>query len=1177
MALRVETQAEPIPGYTLIERIGGGGFGEVWKAVAPGGIFKAIKFVYGNVETTGSDDCQRAKQELKALSRVRTVRHPYILSLERYDIINGQLLIVMELADRNLWDRFRECNSQGLPGIPREELLRYMEETAEALDLMNIEYQLQHVDIKPQNLFLVHNHAKVADFGLVKDLEGRMASVTGGVTPVYAAPETFDGWVSRYCDQYSLAIVYQELLTGQRPFTGAGLRQLILQHLQASPNLSSLPEADRPAIARALSKNPDDRFPTCLELVRALRAATGTAAANRTHTIPKSQPGTSSARELLECQTTPHKGDQAKESSEPDAQSADLYTVPPSSAHSQLYTRWINVHEKEEPQAEEPPRAREAPEELRGEGLLFPALILGLGQLGLGVLQRLRRKIHAECGSLEQVPNMKLLYVDTDLESLRQAAKGDAAAALTPHEVLAAKLNRPSHYLRSQDERKRIEPWFDLKMLYRIPRTLATAGLRPLGRLAFFDNYRLISRRLRNELEVCTFPDNLETAIQNTGLGLRSNRPRVYVITGLAGGTGGGIFLDLAYLLRKLLGDLGYQRPEVVGVFLLPRVDRQPTSSLAIGNAFAALTELNHFSSPKNIFTARFAENEAPVRDEDAPYSRCFMLSLPEVSDEQATCHRLSLTADFLFRELATPMGRAADESRSETQVFSMPSRTLLCQTFGLRRMAWPRRALIGNAARSLCREVVERWMSKEADGVRASVQTSVAGLWQREELSGEQLMARLQAACTTALGQTPEAAFEQVIGPLATLNPQNLDECVSRISEALTQIEQIVGKPNETMGEHPGSLSEPLQAEADATTSAWGDLLSGFALELIEQPEYRLAGAEEAVRQMISTIEGILQHYESLNKELLTRASEASSQVNNLLATVRATPAGNRKLTAFLSNLIELIRVYPKWRVQSLLLQRLTSILVSSRGRLSDHLRELNFCRSRMRELQDSFQDGEADGLLEEELAAQRTLFPANARSLQEATEALLGTITPEEIQRLDHRIQEVLREQFSTLADVCLSSSNLLPNLRAAMRGVAETYVASQLEGTSLAEMFFQQLEAGRQAADELMSVFNEASPDVTSDRAGSREVYILAVPPGAQSQRFVETVKQTFPDLKWAVTTSKDDIVFYHELQEVRLSDLEQVGPAAFEAYRQIATAEHFTPHSRTDVIQWLAPSA
>src|ERR1700704_1483901 len=121
----------------------------------------------------------------------------------------------MELADRTLSGCFKQFRGQGLPGVPRLELLGYLDEAAEALDLMNSLYQLQHLDIKPQNLFLVHQHVKVADFGLVKDMEGSQASVTGGITPVYAAPETFDGRVTRFSDQYSLAIVFQELLTGQ--------------------------------------------------------------------------------------------------------------------------------------------------------------------------------------------------------------------------------------------------------------------------------------------------------------------------------------------------------------------------------------------------------------------------------------------------------------------------------------------------------------------------------------------------------------------------------------------------------------------------------------------------------------------------------------------------------------------------------------------------------------------------------------------------------------------------------------------------------------------------------------------------------------------------------------------------------------------------------------------------
>src|SRR5262249_22048731 len=138
------------------------GFGEVWRAEAPGGILKAIKFVFGDLETIDIGKAG-AQQELKSLARVKAVRHPFLLSLERFDIIAGQLLIVTELADRDLWARFRECLTRGLAGIPRDELLGYMEEAAEVLDLMNNQYDLQHMDVKPQNLCLMHNHVKVAD------------------------------------------------------------------------------------------------------------------------------------------------------------------------------------------------------------------------------------------------------------------------------------------------------------------------------------------------------------------------------------------------------------------------------------------------------------------------------------------------------------------------------------------------------------------------------------------------------------------------------------------------------------------------------------------------------------------------------------------------------------------------------------------------------------------------------------------------------------------------------------------------------------------------------------------------------------------------------------------------------------------------------------------------------
>src|SRR5581483_4112074 len=82
------------------------------------------------------------------------------------------------------------------------------------------------------------------------------------------------GTISPRSDQYSLAIVYMELLTGQRPYNGKNARLLAQQHMNEAPDLRALPESDRPILNRALAKDPNKRFPNCLGFVRALYTAT---------------------------------------------------------------------------------------------------------------------------------------------------------------------------------------------------------------------------------------------------------------------------------------------------------------------------------------------------------------------------------------------------------------------------------------------------------------------------------------------------------------------------------------------------------------------------------------------------------------------------------------------------------------------------------------------------------------------------------------------------------------------------------------------------------------------------------------------------------------------------------------------------------------------------------------
>ncbi|HVS34775.1 MAG TPA: tubulin-like doman-containing protein [Gemmataceae bacterium] len=1187
MAVRIESQAEPIPGYKLIERLGGGGFGEVWKCEAPGGLHKAIKFVFGDLSgapsdcvTTNGEGGHRAKQELKALSRVKTVRHPFILSLERYDIIDGQLLIIMELADRNLWDRYRECRTQDLPGIPREELLGYMEEAAEALDLMNNQYQLQHLDIKPQNLFLVYQHVKVADFGLVKDLEGMQASVTGGVTPVYAAPETFDGWVSRFSDQYSLAICYQELLTGRRPFAGANVHQLIVQHLQAAPDLSPLPAGDQPIIGRALSKNPDERHPTCLEMVRLLRRAACPAesaddlaerlAARPTQPTPASDLLRTPERETGTAGNTPAE--------------ATASIRGPSDSHPGLT---LSIRGADGAVLQEALAAvRKAPPEIRGEGALFPALVVGVGAVGMTVLQQLRESVHRRFGSLSDAAHLRLLLLDTDPDVVRAATAGRPGAALSANEVLLTPLNRPSYYFKLRDGRVSFDSWFNRRMLYRIPRSQVTTGVRALGRLAFHDNYRTIVRRLQAELEALLEPQALTNAANKSGLGVRSNRPRIYLVVNLAGGTGGAVFIDLAYTLRAMLRQMGYAQPEVIGLLLLPPVDRHRTRVLPLGNACAALTELSHYSSPSTVFKARYHEREAPVQDAEPPFSRCFLLPMPDEADETATRELVDSAGQFLYRDLCTALGKAADLGRAGLSAPPWEQRGMFYQTFGMYHLAWPRHALLREAGRKLCQRMVQRWMSKDSKPLRDAVQTYVQEQWTLYELGAETLIGRLRESCEDLLRKAPEDAFVDILGPLLQHYAPLAGRGGSRQRQegsgpelnipdpapVLAELEGLIGMPREEgIGDVPGALVRRLREASEKVVTEWGQKLAEISVHLIEEPEYRLAGAEEAVRQLVATIEQILQRQEPLARELAAKAAHSYERLQALFGPVKF---GRRPTPPPAAEIVELLRAYPKLRYQSLVMQHTSSTLLSLRGHLSDELREINFCRVRLTEL-NRLLEAPADGT-ESEARAGRLVLPSGCKDLGQAVDEFLARIGPEALLELDVRTQAMIHRDFVALVHICLASTNLLTNVETAMMATAQAFAGELLGETNAADHFLEQHPDEEAAMDEAAAYFDEAHPELGPRKApAGSEICVIATPPGPSGDRVLELTRAALPEVEFAPAASDDDVFFYREVSHLPLSELDLLGAAGQDAYRQMSAAEDFTPHTRTDVDFGAAP--
>jgi serine/threonine protein kinase/Flp pilus assembly protein TadD len=263
----------PVPGYRLIERIGIGGSGEVWAAEGPGGFAAALKFVR---LPAGPRDV-----DLRAIEILREVRHPNLLAGFGSWLVDGILILAMERADGSLWDRALEAVGSGRPGIPRDELVGLMADAARGVDFLNEHRHvsgdrkglgIQHCDLKPQNILLVGGGVKVADFGAARWMGEAITGISGkNWTPAYAPPEFFVGVVTRHSDQYSLAVTYCQLRGGRFPFVGDA-PALMTGHVMHPPDLSMLDEPERPAVARALAKLPEDRWPDCRSFFEALRA-----------------------------------------------------------------------------------------------------------------------------------------------------------------------------------------------------------------------------------------------------------------------------------------------------------------------------------------------------------------------------------------------------------------------------------------------------------------------------------------------------------------------------------------------------------------------------------------------------------------------------------------------------------------------------------------------------------------------------------------------------------------------------------------------------------------------------------------------------------------------------------------------------------------------------------------
>ncbi len=697
--------ARLLAGYEIKERIGAGGYGEVWKAEAPGGLAKAIKFIYGHF------DERRAACEMKALARIKGVRHPFLLSLERIEIIDGQLVIVTELAERSLKDRCQQCRAAGLRGIPRDELLAYLRDAADALDYMRRQHSLQHLDVKPENLLIVGEHVKVADFGLVKDIHDGSVSLLGGLTPVYASPEVFDGHPSLHSDQYSLAIVYQELLTATLPFPGKTPIQLAAQRRDTQPRLGTLPPRDRPVIARALSSDPEKRYAGCRELVEQLLQAPRSDTVARPAAVPPDGGETAAAG--------PDSMTVATESTGLEPRHHDATRPEPTRAGQPAAVRAAGEERAVEPSP--PPMRRafsvvpaqsvtlppiELPQEQTG---IRPTLVVAIGGVAARAVTRLRRRIEEQVSSLEEVPALRTVLIDTDPVSALGASETGATTLVGADEFLHTPLRKNEHY---RQQSKDLLRWISRRWLYNVPKSLKTEGLRPLGRLALADHAAAVTRGLANQLEAVMAAGALETTSRSLGLHVCDTNPRVLVVGTISGGTAGGMILDLGYALRIILRRQGLPETGLSGILAYATTRHTACHDLAAANALACLSELHHYAF-SGFYPGDPACGLPPFEQGVGPFHETYLFHMGDQLDETGLEAAVAALADYLYLNAATAAGAFLDRARQMSHAAS-PAATGVptVRTFGTFRLGDVPARFVSAAADLLAKDVVRRWQS---------------------------------------------------------------------------------------------------------------------------------------------------------------------------------------------------------------------------------------------------------------------------------------------------------------------------------------------------------------------------------------------------------------------------------------------------------------------------------
>lgn len=274
-----------IGGYEILSELGRGTMGVVYHARDTAiGRPVAIKVIRLDPGTTLEEGTHLRQRLIREASAAGKMYHPGIVTVHQLGEDGANVFIVMEFVEGSSLERLLVNN----PMLDRAWSLDILAQIAVALDYAHKE-GVVHRDVKPANILVrADGRVKIADFGIAKLTAGATSGMTGtGVSigsPAYMSPEQIKATqIDGRSDQFALAAIAFQMLTGRLPFKGETAHTIMFQIVMADPfepQTGDVPLAApvRAVLARALAKDPADRFPDCASFIHQLTDAWGAAA-----------------------------------------------------------------------------------------------------------------------------------------------------------------------------------------------------------------------------------------------------------------------------------------------------------------------------------------------------------------------------------------------------------------------------------------------------------------------------------------------------------------------------------------------------------------------------------------------------------------------------------------------------------------------------------------------------------------------------------------------------------------------------------------------------------------------------------------------------------------------------------------------------------------------------------